>query len=47
MGLFAGMFVALYVGGYVGDIWVQTDKQALGKGKAGREGRMHCVGYTN
>lgn len=43
MTLFAGMFVALYVGAQIGDFWVQSGAQAAGKGKPGREGRKHCA----
>lgn len=42
-GEFAAVGLALYAGHHVGDYWVQTDHQAQHKGKAGQEGRLHCL----
>jgi hypothetical protein len=35
--------LALYAGHHVGDYWVQTDHQALTKGKQGEEGVRSCI----
>jgi hypothetical protein len=43
---FAAAFATLYAAHHVGDYWVQTDAQALGKGKPGEEGRGHCVHHV-
>src|SRR3954467_208811 len=46
MTVFATVFIALYVGHTVGDHWVQTHRQACGKGAPGREGRLLCLEHV-
>jgi hypothetical protein len=43
---FAAGAVALYVAHHVGDYWIQTDHQALTKGKAGHEGSLACLTHV-
>lgn len=43
---FAAVAVTLYAAHHVGDYWVQTDAMAAGKGKAGAEGRGHCLRHV-
>lgn len=45
-GTFAAVFAALYAAHEVGDHWVQTRHQALGKAAAGRPGRMLCARHV-
>ncbi|MEU6039754.1 transcriptional regulator [Actinomadura sp. NPDC047616] len=45
--VFAVVFVALYVAHEVGDHWVQTSGQALGKGAAGWPGRWACLRHVS
>ena len=40
---FATAFVALFVAHQIADHWVQTDKQACGKGAPGWRGRYQCA----
>lgn len=44
--VFAAVFVALYAAHEVGDHWVQTHRQAKGKDKAGRPGRVACARHV-
>lgn len=44
--VFAAMFAALYAAHEVGDHWVQTHRQACGKGAADRRGRLLCAGHV-
>jgi hypothetical protein len=44
--LFAAVFAALYAGHYVGDIWIQTHRQALTKGLPGWPGRWSCARHA-
>jgi hypothetical protein len=44
--VFAAMFAALYAAHQVGDHWVQTDAQALGKDAAGWPGRWACARHV-
>ncbi|MEU6036891.1 transcriptional regulator [Actinomadura sp. NPDC047616] len=44
--VFAAVFVALYVAHEVGDHWVQSSGQALGKGAAGWPGRWACLRHV-
>lgn len=44
--VFAAVFIALYVGHLVGDLWVQTHRQALGKAAAGWPGRRACAWHV-
>lgn len=43
---FAATFAALYAAHHVGDYWVQTDRQAVNKGKPGAEGRKACAAHV-
>lgn len=45
-GVLAALFVALYVAHVVGDHWVQTHHQAVGKGEQSRRARMLCVRHV-
>jgi hypothetical protein len=44
--LFAVAFATLYAGHQVGDIWIQTHRQALGKALAGWPGRRACAAHV-
>ncbi len=44
--VFAAVFIALWVGHHIGDHWVQTHRQACGKGAPTREGRMLCLEHV-
>lgn len=44
--VFAAVFVALYAAHEVGDHWVQSDRQACGKGAADRRGRLLCAQHV-
>lgn len=43
---FAAVLAGLLVAHDVADHWVQTDAQAVGKGRRGRVGRRACVGHV-
>ena len=47
---FAVLAAVRHAAHHAGDYWVQTDHQAVAKGKAGRDGQLACVahvaGYT-
>lgn len=43
---FAAVFVALYAAHQVGDHWVQTHRQACGKGTPDMAGRIACAGHV-
>lgn len=45
-GGFAAVFAALFVGHSVGDHWVQTECQAVGKGARTRAGRLACLHHV-
>jgi hypothetical protein len=45
-GVFAAVWVALYVAHEVGDHWVQTHHQACGKGAPDRRGRILCARHV-
>lgn len=44
--VFAAVFVALYAAHEVGDHWVQTHRQACGKGAPTWRGRWLCAGHV-
>lgn len=44
--VFAAVFVALYAAHEVGDHWVQSHRQACGKGAADRRGRLLCAQHV-
>lgn len=44
--VFAAVFAALYTAHAVGDHWVQTGAQALGKGASGWPGRRACAAHV-
>lgn len=44
--IFAAVFAAMYVGHQVGDLWVQTHRQALGKAAPGWPGRHACAKHV-
>jgi hypothetical protein len=44
--VFAVSFVALFVAHYIGDFWVQTDRQACTKGEPGWRGRIACASHV-
>ncbi|MEV0382915.1 DUF3307 domain-containing protein [Nonomuraea sp. NPDC050643] len=44
--VFAATFCALYVGHHFGDHWVQTHRQACGKGAPGWTGRIWCTRHV-
>jgi hypothetical protein len=41
-----GIFAALYAGHQVGDLWVQTPRQAAAKGLPGWPGRLACARHV-
>ena len=41
-----GIFAALYAGHQVGDLWVQTGRQAAAKGLPGWPGRLACARHV-
>lgn len=43
---FSAVFVALYVAHLVGDMWVQTDRQARAKAAPGWAGRLACAAHV-
>lgn len=43
---FAAVFVTLFVAHQVADHWIQTDRQACGKGAAGWPGRLACAAHV-
>lgn len=43
---FAATFIALYVSHAIGDMWVQTDRQARAKGASGWAGRRACLAHV-
>lgn len=45
-GLFAAVFAALYTGHQVGDLWIQTGRQAADKGLPGWPGRLACARHA-
>jgi hypothetical protein len=45
-GAFAAVFAALYAAHEVGDHWIQTPRQASGKGAAGWAGRWPCARHV-
>lgn len=44
--MFAVVFGALYTAHHMGDQWIQTHHQALGKGAPGWTGRILCARHT-
>ncbi|MFI7449517.1 DUF3307 domain-containing protein [Nonomuraea sp. NPDC049714] len=46
LAVFAAVFCALYAAHQVGDHWVQTHRQACGKGAPGRAGRIWCARHV-
>lgn len=44
--VFAAVFAAYIAGHQVGDYWVQTGRQALGKGQPGWAGRRACAAHV-
>ncbi|MET8714441.1 transcriptional regulator [Streptomyces sp. NPDC004735] len=45
-GVFAALFIALYIAHGVGDHWVQTHHQACAKGGPGRAARLACARHV-
>jgi Protein of unknown function (DUF3307) len=45
-GTFAAVFAALLAGHQIGDYWVQTNGQAMGKSLPGWAGRFACAGHV-
>lgn len=43
---FAALLLALLAAHHVGDHWVQTDRQAQGKGARGAAGARHCAAHV-
>lgn len=43
---FAAVFVALFVAHQIGDLWVQTNRQAAAKGQPGWVGRLACAAHV-
>ncbi len=43
---FAAVFVALHAAHQVGDHWIQTERQACGKGAPGWPGRLACARHV-
>lgn len=46
LGRLGGMYALLEAGSKVGDMWVQTDRQACTKGTPGWEGRKACATHV-
>lgn len=44
--MFAAVFAALYAGHYVGDLWIQTHRQAISKALPGWPGRWACARHV-